>query len=176
MLIKGATGGYSIGAISPIPQCPCHTHTPHHQNHNPHRTPAHSQSGDATMTSSNGTIFRVTGPLWGEFTGHRWIPLTKASDAELLCLLWSAPEQTFEKTIETPVIWDAIALIMTSLQGAKSHMPLTVLHQSMYQHIAASFARSSNEFNRSTLKQNGIIRTKNHSCPNALAAAALTWH
>ena len=31
------------------------------------------------------------GPLWGEFTGHRWIPLTKASDAELWCFLWSAP-------------------------------------------------------------------------------------
>ena len=27
-------------------------------------------------------IFRVTGPLWGESTGHRWIPLTKASDSE----------------------------------------------------------------------------------------------
>ena len=26
------------------------------------------------MTSSNGNIFRVTGPLWGESTGHRWIP------------------------------------------------------------------------------------------------------
>ena len=25
------------------------------------------------MTSSNGNIFRVTGPLCGEFTGHRWI-------------------------------------------------------------------------------------------------------
>ena len=37
-----------------------------------------------TMTSWNGNIFRVTGPLWGESTGHRWIPLTKASDAELL--------------------------------------------------------------------------------------------
>ena len=24
------------------------------------------------MTSSNGNIFRVTGPLCGEFTGHRW--------------------------------------------------------------------------------------------------------
>ena len=32
------------------------------------------------MTSWNGNIFRVTGPLCGEFTGHRWIPLTKASD------------------------------------------------------------------------------------------------
>ena len=35
------------------------------------------------MTSSNGSIFCVTGPLCGEFTGHRWLPLTKASDAEL---------------------------------------------------------------------------------------------
>ena len=26
------------------------------------------------ITSWNGNIFRVAGPLWGEFTGHRWIP------------------------------------------------------------------------------------------------------
>ena len=39
------------------------------------------------MTSSNGNIFRVTGPLRGEFTSHRWIPHTKASDAELWCFL-----------------------------------------------------------------------------------------
>ena len=44
------------------------------------------------MTSSNGNMFRVTGHLCGEFTGPRWIPRTKASDAELWCLLWSAPE------------------------------------------------------------------------------------
>ena len=43
------------------------------------------------MMSSNGNIFRVTGPLCLEFTGHRWIPLTKTSDAELWCFLWSAP-------------------------------------------------------------------------------------
>ena len=42
------------------------------------------------MTPSNGTIFRVTGPLCGEFTGHRRIPLTKTSEAELWCFLWSA--------------------------------------------------------------------------------------
>ena len=29
-----------------------------------------------------------TGPLCGEFTGHRWIPLTKASDAELWCIFF----------------------------------------------------------------------------------------
>ena len=45
------------------------------------------------LTSSNGNIFRVTGPLWGESTRHRWIPLIKASDAELWCFLWSAPDQ-----------------------------------------------------------------------------------
>ena len=44
------------------------------------------------MTSSNGNIFRVTGHLCGEFTGPRWIPRTKASDAELWCFLWSASE------------------------------------------------------------------------------------
>ena len=31
------------------------------------------------MMSSNGNIFRVTGPLYEEFTGHWWIPHTKAS-------------------------------------------------------------------------------------------------
>ena len=45
------------------------------------------------MTSSNGSIFRVTCPLCGEFTGHWWIPLTKASDTELWCFLWSTSEQ-----------------------------------------------------------------------------------
>ena len=41
------------------------------------------------MTSSNGNIFRVNGLLCGEFSGPRWIPRTKASDAELWCFLWS---------------------------------------------------------------------------------------
>ena len=35
------------------------------------------------MTSSNGNIFRITGHLCGVFTGPRWIPHTKASDAKL---------------------------------------------------------------------------------------------
>ena len=66
------------------------------------------------MTSSNWNILRVTGPFRGEYTGYRWIHLTRASDSELWCFL-SAPEQTVEQTVETPVIWDTIALIMTSL-------------------------------------------------------------
>ena len=36
-----------------------------------------SQGEINMMTSSNGNIFRVTGPLYGEFTGHRWIPITQ---------------------------------------------------------------------------------------------------
>ena len=65
------------------------------------------------MTSSNENICCVTGLLWGEFTGHRWIPLAKASDVELS---WSALEQTVEQTTETPVIWDAIVFIMMPLE------------------------------------------------------------
>ena len=41
------------------------------------------------MTSWNGNIFRVTGPLCGEFTGHRWIPpqrpMTRSFDVSLIC-------------------------------------------------------------------------------------------
>ena len=47
---------------------------------------------DNMMTSSNGSIFRVTGPLSGDLTGHRLMPLTKASETELRCFLSSAPE------------------------------------------------------------------------------------
>ena len=50
-----------------------------------------------------------------ESTGHWWISLTKASDAELWCFLWSAPEKKIEQTPEKSVIWDAIELIMTLL-------------------------------------------------------------
>ena len=46
-------------------------------------------------------------------TGHRWIPRTKASDAEFWCFLWYAPEPKIDQTIEAPVIWGAIALIIT---------------------------------------------------------------
>ena len=48
------------------------------------------------VTSSNGHIFRVTGPLWGKPTHYRWIPYTKASDAE--------------QPIETPGVCDIAPL------------------------------------------------------------------
>ena len=42
-------------------------------------------SNQSMMTSSNGNVFRVTSHLCEEFTGHRWIPLTKARYAGLWC-------------------------------------------------------------------------------------------
>ena len=36
--------------------------------------------------------FPLNWPLIQKYNGLRWIPLTKASDAELWCFLWSAPE------------------------------------------------------------------------------------
>ena len=48
------------------------------------------------MTSSNGNIFRVTGPLYWDFTGYQWIPLTKASGhihrtaESLYCVLYES--------------------------------------------------------------------------------------
>ena len=64
------------------------------------------------MTSWNGNTLRVTGPLLEVSTGQRWIPFITASDGELWCFLWFAPEQMVEQTIE---ISDAIARITTSL-------------------------------------------------------------
>ena len=53
------------------------------------------------MMSSNGNTFCITGPLWGESTGHRWIPLTKASDTELWCFLWSLAVQNWASKQDT---------------------------------------------------------------------------
>ena len=58
-------------------------------------------------TSSNGNIFRVTGLLCGEFTGHRWIPRTSASDTDLwfffdLRLNKRLSKQSWGWWIETP--------------------------------------------------------------------------
>ena len=44
------------------------------------------QCSKTMMISSKGNIFRVTGPLLGESFGHRWIPHTKAGDAENIFL------------------------------------------------------------------------------------------
>ena len=45
-------------------------------------------------TSSKRNILPVAGPLWRKFTGHQWIPLIKASDAELWCFYLRLNEQS----------------------------------------------------------------------------------
>ena len=67
-----------------------------------------------TLPNEN-KVFRVIGLLWGESAGPRCIPLTEVGDAELWGFLLSAPEQMSNQAIEMPIIWDAIALTMTSL-------------------------------------------------------------
>ena len=54
--------------------------------------------------SSNGNIFRVTGLLCGEFSGPRWIPLTKASFDVFfdLCLNKQVSKQSWGWRSETP--------------------------------------------------------------------------
>ena len=93
----GNNGTEEIGLVTPTPGWDATTF---------------SMAHPCIMTSSKGNIFHVTGPLWEDSTSHQWIPLTKASDAELWCFLWSAPEQMVEQTIKTHVIWDTIMLIM----------------------------------------------------------------
>ena len=51
----------------------------------------------------------VSSPVAGEFPAQR--PVTRGFD-----VFFDLPETTDEQTMETPVIWDDIALIMTSLE------------------------------------------------------------
>ena len=62
-----------------------------------HGTELSAEANADMMTSSNGNIFRVTGHLCGEFTGPRWIPPTKASDAELWCFFDLHPNKRLSK-------------------------------------------------------------------------------
>ena len=68
------------------------------------------------MTSSNRSIFRVTGILCRKYTDHQWNPRTRASDAELWCFLWSAPWRSGWVNNDETGDWDAIVPIMTTLQ------------------------------------------------------------
>ena len=59
------------------------------------------------MTSSNGNIFRVTGPLCGEFTSHRWIPEQRIVTRSfgvffLLCLNKRLNKQSWGCWFRTP--------------------------------------------------------------------------
>ena len=79
------------------------------------------------VPSSNGIIFRVTGLLCGEFTGHRWTPCTKASDTELWCFIWFA--SWINGWVNNRGTGDLIrkALIMTVIVMIKTYLMFLVL-------------------------------------------------
>ena len=59
------------------------------------------------MTSSNGNIFPIAGLLYGEFTGHRWIPATRPVTRSFDVFFLLGPnkrlsKQTRRRWIETP--------------------------------------------------------------------------
>ena len=56
------------------------------------------------MTSCHEESIRITGPLWEESSGHRYIPLTK----DLWCIDCCGPKQVAERTSKLSVIWDAM--------------------------------------------------------------------
>ena len=80
------------------------------------------------MTSSNGTIFRVTGPLCGEFTGHGEFPSQKPvarsfDDFFDLCLNKRLSKQSRRRWFETPLgslwrhcIWSVFCVITSHKQ------------------------------------------------------------
>ena len=60
-------------------------------------------------------------PLCGEFTGNWWIPLTKASDAELWCFLCFASEQRLRKRAH----WDVTVMSNWIMQLVESFRIMT---------------------------------------------------
>ena len=62
------------------------------------------------MTSSNGNIFRVTGHLYGEFTGHGGVPRTIPATQSFGVFF----DLSLTTIMVRLVIWDATVPIMTS--------------------------------------------------------------
>ena len=81
--------------------------------------PCYSWLADTTQKRHKDVIKWKHFPRYWPFVRgiHRW-PVDsphKGQRRGALIFFWCAPEQTVEQTLETPVIWDAIALVMTSL-------------------------------------------------------------
>ena len=56
------------------------------------------------------SVVRFTGPLWGDYTGHQSITLTKGCSICVVSLIASS-EQVVEQLVELSVIWDAVTFI-----------------------------------------------------------------
>ena len=91
------------------------------------------------MTSSNGNIF----PRYWPFVRgiHRWIPRTNASDAELWCFLWSAPEWRLSKHscgwwFETPwrPLWRPCNALYATCSARRDMRHISDPHKSVPSH------------------------------------------
>ena len=54
---------------------------------------------------------RITGPLWGESTGHQWFSPKAANNAELWNFFLSWAWQAVKQTVEVPVVWNSMTLM-----------------------------------------------------------------
>ena len=85
-----------------------------------------SSCGPLVMTSTNGKIFPVTGFLWGEFTGHRWIPFTKARATQSFDVFFDLrlnkwlSKQSRRRWFETPSrsLWRHCNVKLLALSGS----------------------------------------------------------
>ena len=111
-----------------------------------HKVPSHM------MTSSKGNIFGVTGHLCEEFNGHRWIPRSKANDAELTCLLGSPAQYDWVNNREAGDLrrrrahYDVIVMIshMSCSWNQRSCPRATwesIVHRSKQQHYLLHITR-----------------------------------
>ena len=94
--------------------------------------------------------FSIYWPFVREFTGHRWIPISKTSDKELWCFLWSESERTVGQNIETPAIWDA----------HRAHYDVTLMAEWMC--INCTWANARYSISVTALWFNCIISRKIH--------------
>ena len=94
------------------------------------------------MTSSNGNIFCITGPLRGESTSHRWIPLTKASDAELWCFslicAWTNDEANNWETGDLGR--HHTHYHVTVMMGTNAYMPLCIKVMVLYSYSISTWS------------------------------------
>ena len=67
------------------------------------------------MAISNGTIFRVTGPLCGEFTGPGDFPAKRSVTRSFDVFFDLRLNKRLSKKNARLVIWDTIVVIMTSM-------------------------------------------------------------
>ena len=99
------------------------------------------------------TFSTLFGPLWGESTGDRWIPLTKASDAELWCSLWSAPgwingwtnNRDADNFRRHHAHNDVTVMMMMEFQGLFSIFPSSIFYENAVAKVYISSLSEKNQ-------------------------------